>query len=416
MSRRLTRGASGLAGSLLAGGFSVGGVVHRAAAQAAVPGRDTAAATTWATVLPHVTGRVLFHPPPNAKAPATSYTRVIRLAHNASANGRLLATFEYHGAGGFPIYESRDDGRTWSAAPIAMVRGTVHNPASGWRYEWQPALYELPAPAGDLPAGTILLAGNDVNFADVQNNALQLYASTDLGRSWSFRGTIESSPPHGGGVWEPEIAYINGQLVVFYSSERHKNRGYNQLLAHRTSLDGGRSWSAETFDVAVADSVQRPGMAVVSRLPSGAYVMTFEVCPRDRCPAHIKRSADGLHWGNPADVGQPVRTRGGIILAGTPYNTWTPAGGLTGAVVVSAHDEAGVSGRRVLLVSTDPALRTWRAIPAPVQWQGGNDHASWSAAVIPTADGRGLLELVSSAFGDGSRNEIRYARMPFPMP
>lgn len=211
------------------------------AALCAAGARAGAQETTWASRVDSATGAVLYRPTPSDPAPATSYTRVIRLARNGAANGRLLATFEHHGSAGFPVYESRDDGRTWSPAPIAVVRSATHDAASGWRFEWQPALYELPAAAGDLPAGTILLAGNDVDFADVQHNALELYASTDAGRTWHYRGTIETSPPHGGGVWEPELRLIGGRLVAYYSSERHKDRGYNQLLAHRTSADGGRT-------------------------------------------------------------------------------------------------------------------------------------------------------------------------------
>lgn len=405
--RRATRGAVAAAAGML-GAAAVGAAGTRVALGASgaqPPGM------TWRTIVARVTGEVLFHPAASDAAPGTSYTRVIRLAHNGPANGRLLATFEYHGSGGFPIFESRDDGRTWSPAPVGTVRGTIQPPASGWRFEWQPTLYELPVAVGDLPAGTILLAGNDVNFADAQNDALRVYASTDLGRTWRYRGTTESSPPHGGGVWEPELEYSGGRLVAYYSSERHKDRGYNQFLAHRTSTDGGRSWGGEVLDVAVPDRVHRPGMAVVSRLPGGRYLMSYEVCgPDARCPVAVKLSPDGLHWGDPADLGQPVRTADGAVPLGTPYNAWVPAGGPNGTVLLSSRDVEGKAGTRVLFASRDSALREWRAVAAPVQWQGGNDHAAWSHALVATADGRGVLHLVSSAFGDGRRNEVRYAR------
>ncbi|MBW8893723.1 MAG: hypothetical protein JF617_17020, partial [Burkholderiales bacterium] len=44
-----------------------------------------------------------------------------------------------------------------------------------------------------------------------------------------------------------------GRLLMFYSSEEYKASGYNQLLAHKVSTDGGVSWSADTIDVGISD-------------------------------------------------------------------------------------------------------------------------------------------------------------------
>lgn len=45
--------------------------------------------------------------------------------------------------------------------------------------------------------------------------------------------------------------------------------GYNQLLAHKVSPDGGRTWGEEKIDVAFPGGRLRPGMPVVAALPRG---------------------------------------------------------------------------------------------------------------------------------------------------
>ncbi len=125
--RLVTRVASALASVLLAtvGLTGAGGVVAAAHASAA---------TTGVLYAPNISAN------PNEDA---SYPRVIRLAHSGSANGELLSTFSHSGVGSskgsFPIYQSNDDGHTWSSAPIGTVTDTVH----GWDLDG-PTLYELP--------------------------------------------------------------------------------------------------------------------------------------------------------------------------------------------------------------------------------------------------------------------------------
>lgn len=80
------------------------------------------------TVLPSgPTGAVLYNG--GQVTPGSSYTRVIRLQRNGSANGHLLATHEDFDAQAFPIYESDNDGLSWSS-PIATV--SEQHLGSGW--------------------------------------------------------------------------------------------------------------------------------------------------------------------------------------------------------------------------------------------------------------------------------------------
>jgi hypothetical protein len=208
-------------------------------------------------------GTVVYSPYPSDMWPGAMYPRLIRLAHAGAQNGNLLATFEdYHTPSNptFPIYRSADGGVSWSL--FSRIRDVQHHPVWGMRY--QPDLFELPRALGTWPAGTILAAGNVIP-EDLAKTELDLYASTDHGKTWSFVSTIVRggrAVPGQPAVWEPNLQIdAHGQLVVYYSDERHKADDYNQLLAHEVSTDGGRTWGSEVYDVAIGDGRARPGMA-----------------------------------------------------------------------------------------------------------------------------------------------------------
>ena len=135
-------------------------------------------------------------PPPTGTILATgsSTTRVIRLQHqpDSTSNGRLLASFEQDGPT-MPIYESLDDGRTWSEEPVSQVAEFPHAGESGWVLHWCPDFLELPQAPNDLPQGTVLLAGLAIYInedGEASQQHAQLYASTDVGRTWTYLSTI----------------------------------------------------------------------------------------------------------------------------------------------------------------------------------------------------------------------------------
>jgi hypothetical protein len=145
------------------------------------------------------------------------------------------------------------------------------------------------------------------------------------------------------------------------------------------------------MDVAVPDGSSRPGMAIVVRLPSGRYVMSFEVCGRTNCEVHVKTSPDGDTWGAPADLGPRVQTANGHYAGHTPYLTWVPAGGPQGTLVLAAQDLFGSDdlvapeSRQVLLINRRGALGPWSSVPAPLQVpQGGPLCANYSSALLPS--------------------------------
>jgi hypothetical protein len=131
----------------------------------------------WSTLATNLTTSssdvvTIFSPPSSYKIPRVLYARTLLL----KSENTILATWENYGPEPpyFPIYQSKDDGRTWSEI------GRVKDTKNGWGLRYQPFLFELPNEYGGFPAGTILLAGSSIP-ADLSQTQLELYASTDKG-------------------------------------------------------------------------------------------------------------------------------------------------------------------------------------------------------------------------------------------
>lgn len=348
------------------------------------------------------TGHVLYQPADSSQF--AGYPRVIHLAHSGAANGTLLATFDIFtdGHDSMLIYSSGDGGRSWAH------RSTLNDPAHDGRMCCA-TLFELPRRLGAQPAGTILLA-ESAGAAGTIGHALDIFESRDQGRTWSY---LSACARGDGGLWEPDFQIDRaGYLVCYFSDERQV--AYSQFLGHVVSRDGGRTWGPERMDVAVPDGNSRPGMATVVRLPSGRYVMSFEVCGRTNCEVHVKTSPDGDAWGAPADLGPRVRTTNGQYAGHTPYLTWLPAGGPDGTLVLTAQDLFGSDdlvapdSRQVLLINRRGGAGPWSPVPAPFPVpQGGPLCANYSTALLPAPSGAGLLMLAAVGL-DGGGCAIHY--------
>lgn len=350
----------------------------------------------------------------------TSYTQLLRLQNqtNTSFNGRIQLAFEDLAGTGIPIYESTNDGANWNH--ITNVQDQNHPGDPSWKLEWQPHIYELQRTAGNLAKGTLLLAANAVKFNannDPIQFQLQLYSSTDQGRTWQFRsqyanGASLPNDPNNTGVWEPHLVLLDdGRLVVFYSSEQYKAQGYNQLLTRKVSNDGGLTWSAETNVVAIGGGAERPGMVTVARMGNGQYALAYEdVGGPQSGKVYVKFSADGLNWGSPTDRGVPVQTAGGTYGQATPVIRWFPVGGPKGTLIVSQqYTVGGSSGERKLYYNENYGQGPWWEMTAPVQTDGGNDHVGWTAGMLLKNDGQTVLHSASSALnGNINDNQIRY--------
>ncbi len=344
-----------------------------------------------------------------------SYPRVVQLQHFAKGRGQLLATFGRRGQ--LPIYRSTDNGETWTfLSSVPNING-------------QPALYELPVRMGDFPAGTIMAAGTGIAMPGTPRRTLEIAASTDGGATWQALGVISS-----GGigrydavnrsglsiqnpVWEPFLyTDAQGRLVAYISNEGHKEQGYSQLLEHKVSPDGGRSWGPAVFDVAIGDGLTRPGMAVVTKNAKGKYFMSYEVVgkpgvalePRSNL-AHFRTSDDGLNWGKTEEYGTFIQDRWRQYANGTPYMAWSAYGGANGTLLVTGRSilryEVGRVGNG-MLINRNNGEGVWHLIETPIVYNPVND--AYSQTMIPLGNGREILQMVNV------NNRIAYAKFLLP--
>lgn len=370
-------------------------------------GQVGAPVSTWS---PDVTIRS-FDSDPSLGA---SYPRVVQLKYYAAGKGQLLATFSRRGA--LPIYRSTDNGDTWQLfSEVTGVRG-------------QPSLYELPRNMGEFPAGTIMAAGTGESN-DPAKSVLSVSYSSDGGKTWRFLSNIDEGGrgPYDPGqrafitrmtpIWEPYLyADAAGRLVAYYSDERYKNDGYNQLLDHRVSNDGGRTWGNVVFDVAIPDGLTRAGMAIVTRAGNGKFFMIYEMVglpgyplePRSN-PVHFRVSNDGDNFGDPKDRGTLIQDRWRQFPWATPYIVWSPYGGPNGTLIASGRAimryDLGQVGNG-LMINRNNGEGLWTLIDTPIQYIPG--PGGYSQTMLPLGDGREILQLVPV---DG---KIQYAKFKLP--
>jgi hypothetical protein len=352
---------------------------------------------------------------PSDPALGGNYPRVVELKAFAAARGNLLATFARRGA--MPVFRSRDRGETWElASELPGLRG-------------EPTLLELPRAVGGFPAGTVLVAGSAAVDPSPDERRLQLYASRDGGATWRFVSTIAASPPgrydpinraglsDQSPVWEPFL-YLDarGALTAAYSDEGFKREGYSQLIEHKISPDGGRTWGRAVRDVAVADGLTRPGMPVVARSADGTFFMSYEVVgkpgvalePRSN-PAHFRTSRDGRDWGDPNGYGTFIEDRWRQYVNGTPYIVWSPWGGAKGTLLVSGRSILRYNLGRVgngMLINRTGGEGLWTLIETPISYDPQGD--GYSQTMLPLGDGREILQMVPV------NGRIAFARFELP--
>ena len=355
-------------------------------------------------------------PPAGVKiGEGSAYVTAVMLKHqpDAADNGRIILAHAQSGMAGIPVYESRDGGASWQF--IRQVTDGQFGDMMRCNLHYQPHVTEMPRDAGALKAGTVLLSASTVcNDAAgrIAEYHLQLYGSTDFGHTWNYVGTYADGTTDSP-VWEPHLVILDdGKLVEFYSDETHKADGYNQLLGHKVSTDGGKSWGPEVYDSAVKGGVERPGMTIIDRMADKRYVYTYEdVQGPVNSQVHIKFSKDGLNWGNPEDRGTPIHAEGGQYPVNTPNVRWFPIGGPKGILLVSARSTAGGAdlGANSLFWNNNAGAGPGWEVPAPVQKAAGNDHVGWTQAMLLKPDGS-ILHAASSASaaaaGSSNSNDI----------
>lgn len=344
-------------------------------------------------------------------ADGQAYATVVVLKHqpDPANNGRMLLAFEANGWDGIPIWESRDHGSSWSFVGNAQDPAVTDRPRC--EMHWQPHLTEMPRTQHGIPAGTVLLSASTVcqqppPGRGTEKMYLRLFTSADFGRSWNYLSTYAEAPG-AEPVWEPHLVILDdGTFVEFYSDEMHKAQGYNQLLGHKVSKDGGKTWGPLVFDVAIPGGVERPGMVIIDRLPDGRYVYNHEdVEGPVHMQVYLKFSRDGLDWGDPQDRGTPVQTMSGRYPESTPNVFWFPVGGPKGVIAVTSRSLDG-PGRddngNTIFWNNNLGVGPWWEAPTPVQ-KIGNNRAGWTQALVLRPDGQ-FVHITSSGSTDPARS------------
>lgn len=206
---------------------------------------------------------------------------------------------------------------------------------------YQPFLYVLPQAIGKLPAGTVLCAGNSIP-SDLSKTKIDIYASTDAGKTWKFLSSVcsggKADPANGETpVWEPFLMVYKNQLVAYYSDQR--DSAYGQKLVHQVSSDG-ISWGPLVPDMRGTTYDQRPGMTTIAPLPNNQWIMTFEyggVSPS--FAVYYKISSSPLTFDS---VAPRLLSAGGTTPTSSPYVVWSPSGGVNGTLVVSANSNTEI--------------------------------------------------------------------------
>ena len=314
------------------------------------------------------------------------YPRVVR----SQDNGVLIASFDNHNTGAF--YESRDSGKTWTSISNLTENTPPRNCCS--------ELYEVPKQLNKLSTGTLLWATSvGTDRTPRTNCSIRIYKSEDQARTWQFYSTAVEGKI---GLWEPDFIVDDEQrMLMFFSSEEYKAEGYNQIIAHRVSTDGGLTWSEDIKDIAVNDSVRRPGMPTVAKMKNGMYIMCYEVCGNN-CDTYIRFSKDGNNWGDATDLGTRVESTAGNHFSDAPTTTWVDDGTKDGVLLLigqvlnkNSDNTIADDNGKVFMTNRNNGKGLWTEVKTPVASpsDGKNPCENYSSQLLPLNNRKQVLQL-----------------------
>jgi hypothetical protein len=349
---------------------------------------------------------------------STGYPRVVRILNEAGAKGDLVASSRE------TIFSSTDHGHHWHTV------STIDSKSNGLTFRCCETLFQLSRAVGRLKQGTLIYSAA---YFKGTTPAIGYYFSTDHGHTWVFQGVpVSRGKSSHRGLWEPQFEIANdGALVMFWSDET--DSAHSQKLAQIRNYFTGAGWQDETDTVASDLHSDRPGMAVVSQLSNGHFIMTYEVQgPAHKGAVHARISSDGWSFGDPSKLGFRPTDEQGEYFKVAPSNVWIgepvhPSGAifLVGRNLVQSNGQPAQLDGQVLFQNSDPDGRgVWRRVPAPVPVQGiptssNINCANYSSVLLGYPDGRGIVELATKAdspnavFGKGC--SIYVGHLPFPL-
>ncbi|MBP3332926.1 MAG: exo-alpha-sialidase [Clostridia bacterium] len=309
----------------------------------------------------------------------SSYPSIIELKYQPKEenNGKLLVNFhigETPAVDDAPnseasIMESKDGGKNWKI--IARPEETIDKTLTG---STMAHLFELPKQVGDLPAGTVILSGNSVDWS--RKSIVAIWCSFDAGYTWEEYAVLDEGGAERYGVWEPFMWYeeSDGYLYCFYSDDSDPK--YDQKLVYKRSKDG-KNWEEEVHVCAFNNYKDRPGMLSMTKMNNGEYFITYEYYGGDDGYIYYKTTKDITKW-DAASIGTKIRTAEGHTIGSAPWCVWTPAGGECGTLFVTGRWEENGDGTNRVFVSFDYG-KTWETIENPLPFDESNDVGNYGA-------------------------------------
>ena len=335
---------------------------------------DVELVSTVFAVPNETTSDILGYPSRIAK---TSYPSIIELKYQPKDenNGKLLANFhigETPSVSGAPksescIMESSDGGENWKI--IARPEETIDKTLKGVTMAH---LFELPEKVGNLPAGTIILSGNSVDWS--RKSIVGMWCSFDCGYTWEEYSVLDEGGTTWHGVWEPFMWYeeSDGYLYCFYSDDT--GTVYDQRIVYKRSKDG-KNWEEKVNVCAFSDFRDRPGMVSMTKMNNGEYFIAYEYYGGDDGYIYYKTTKDITKW-DASDIGTKVMTSEGHTIGSAPWCVWTPAGGECGTLFVTGRWEENGDGKNRIFVSFDHG-KTWETVQNPLSFNELNDVGNY---------------------------------------
>ena len=208
------------------------------------------------------------------------------------------------------VSQSTDNGRTWTDIAVLTDAGRDLDNAQ----------------LCQLPNGHVLLACRSVRWQE--SYRLPVYQSTNNGRTWQTKSTIDAAEGKPGslgkpdkGIYEPHLAFLaDGRLSVMYANEKHvtETPSYSQIISQKISTDSGATWGPEIWVAYQPEhNTSRPGMPVWTRMKNGQYMVVYETCGPEKCDVYYKTSPDGVHWPVGLGTAIPDQLGGPYLLAMT---------------------------------------------------------------------------------------------------
>ncbi|KAJ5974159.1 hypothetical protein N7481_011369 [Penicillium waksmanii] len=153
---------------------------------------------------------------------------------------------------------------------------------------------------------------------------------------------------------------LSGQLVAIFSDERSY---WSQALVTVISDDGGDSWGRIEFALASSNIHDRPGMATVSRMENGEYILAYEYCVTADCQIYVKMSSNGSNWVS-SDMGDAVSTTDGLFPASSPFIVWEPT---AKQLILSSQSVYPIGNESQVSQNPSCHLHQWPAWPRAME-------------------------------------------------